>query len=57
MIFWAYDIFGPAGGRLLKEALNLGVPLLVGLAFSAVVYRYFSLPILKYGRARKTAQK
>ena len=57
MINWARGLFGPAHGNIAKYILILGVPLVVSLGFSALVYRKFSLPILKHGRSRKSAQK
>jgi peptidoglycan/LPS O-acetylase OafA/YrhL len=52
MINWTRQGYGSAGGNLFKYALIIGVPLLISLFFSAMVYRYFSLPILKYGRGK-----
>ena len=52
MIAWSRELAGPAGGGILKYLFIIGVPLVVGVTFSALVYRKFSLPILKYGRAR-----
>lgn len=52
MINWTRQSYGPAGGNLFKYLLITSVPLLVSLFFSAMVYRYFSLPILKYGRSK-----
>lgn len=47
--------FEPAGGSLYKYALITGIPLLIMLLFSAAVYWYFSLPILRYGRGKNQA--
>jgi len=52
VILWARSSFGPANGNILKYLLILGGSFLFSLIFSAFVYRYFSLPILKYGRSR-----
>ena len=52
VILWARSSFGPANGIMWKYLLILGGPFLFSLVFSALVYRYFSLPILKYGRNR-----
>lgn len=57
MVYMSRDFFGPAGGHFLKYAVVIFVPLLASLTFSALVYRFFSLPILKFGRAKKSAQK
>jgi peptidoglycan/LPS O-acetylase OafA/YrhL len=52
MINWMRQSYGPAGGSLFRYALITGVPLFLSLFFSALVYRYFSLPILRYGRGK-----
>jgi peptidoglycan/LPS O-acetylase OafA/YrhL len=57
MILWTRELFGPAHGNIAKYILILGVPLVVSVGFSALVYRKFSLPILQYGRAKKSARK
>ncbi len=57
MVFWSRDYFGPANGNVAHYLLNLCVPLAASVALAAVVYRLFSLPLLKYGRAKKSAQK
>ena len=57
MITWSRAFFGPAGGQVGKYLIVLGVPLVVSVVFSALVYRLFSLPVLRYGRARKSAGK
>lgn len=49
---WSRDYFGSAGGNPLKYVMIVGLPLVMGLALAAVVYRYFSLPILRFGRER-----
>ncbi len=57
MIYWSRGFFGPAGGGILKYIIIIGTPLVASLVFSALIYRHFSLPILKYGRAKKSVQK
>lgn len=52
IIVWARQSFGPAGGSWIKFGLIVGGSLVVGLALAAVIYRWFSLPILKRGRSR-----
>jgi hypothetical protein len=52
VILWTRNSFGPASGSMWKYLLIVGGPFLFSLIFSAFVYRYFSLPILKYGRNR-----
>ncbi len=50
IVLWARVIFGPAGGVAYKYAAIVGGASLVSLTIAALTYRYFSLPILKYGR-------
>ena len=50
---WSRLILGPANGNVLKYVLIVGGALVVGLAIGATVYRFFSLPILRYGRNRR----
>lgn len=57
LLGWARAGFGPAHGNVFKYALVLAVPLLGSALLSALIYRRFSLPILKFGRAKKAAQK
>ena len=57
MIYWSREFFGGASGSVFKYALILAVPLVLSLCLAALVYRNFSLPILKYGRSQKAAQK
>jgi peptidoglycan/LPS O-acetylase OafA/YrhL len=52
-----HEWLGAANGNIFKYAAILGVPVLLSLVFSALVYRKFSLPILQFGRARKSAKK
>jgi len=49
---WARELLGPAGGSLLKYATVILGPLVAGVLLAAMVYRWFSLPILKYGRGK-----
>lgn len=51
VIVWARNLLGPAGGNPGKYAVIVGGSLLVSTAITALVYRWFSLPILKFGRA------
>ena len=51
------SLWGNAGGNVFKYALIIGLLMVVSLAVAALVYRTFSLPLLKYGRARKSARK
>ena len=57
MIYWSREIFGGANGGIFKYAIIIGVPLVTSLAVAALIYKNFSLPILKYGRSQKSAQK
>jgi peptidoglycan/LPS O-acetylase OafA/YrhL len=49
---WARDFAGAAGGNIFKYLAIVAGPLLTGLLIAALVYRYFSLPILKFGRGK-----
>ena len=53
IIIWVRNIVGPAGGNVALYVAVVGGSFLVGGILSAVIYRCFSLPILKYGRASK----
>ena len=57
IIYWARTLFGPAQGNVAKYLLIIGLPVLVSVTFSALVYRLFSLPILKFGRQTRVAAK
>ncbi len=57
MIHWTRELLGPAGGNVFKYGFIIVIPFAASLAFSALVYRKFSLPILQYGRAKKSAGK
>jgi peptidoglycan/LPS O-acetylase OafA/YrhL len=57
MIIWSRELFGPAHGDIIKYGFIIAVPLVVSAGFSGLVYRIFSLPILQYGRAKKSARK
>lgn len=50
---WARQIIGPASGSAARYSAIVGGSFLVSTILAACVYRYFSLPILKYGRARR----
>jgi peptidoglycan/LPS O-acetylase OafA/YrhL len=50
LALWSRAYFRDAGGNVFKYALIVGVPLVLGLVVSASIYRFFSLPILRYGR-------
>jgi len=52
LIEWTRQLLGPAGGNIFKYSLIIGIPLVVSATFSAVVYRMYSLPILKFGRSK-----
>jgi peptidoglycan/LPS O-acetylase OafA/YrhL len=55
MLLWSRELFGPTSGSIFKYSLVLGLPLVASVVFSGLVYRLFSLPILQYGRAKKSA--
>lgn len=44
--------FGMAEGNVTKYLLTILTSGIAGLFFSAIIYRYFSLPILRFGRQR-----
>ncbi|MGC9944259.1 MAG: acyltransferase [Verrucomicrobiota bacterium] len=50
---WVRDIFGPANGSFVKYAIIVGGSFIFSLAVAGVVYRHYSLPILKFGRTTK----
>jgi len=52
VILWARSCFGPANGNMWRYLLIVGGSFLFSLFFSALIYRYFSLPVLKCGRNR-----
>jgi peptidoglycan/LPS O-acetylase OafA/YrhL len=52
LAFWTRSLAGQAGGNLLKYSALLCGPLVAGLLIAAVVYRCFSLPLLRRGRAK-----
>jgi peptidoglycan/LPS O-acetylase OafA/YrhL len=53
LILWARESFGPASGSLSKYAAIVGGSFLLSLVIAAAIYRFFSLPILKFGRSRR----
>lgn len=57
LLLWSRHFFGPAQGGYLKYACIIGVPILGSLLFAALIYRWFSLPILRFGRQRRSARK
>lgn len=52
ILFWFREHLGPANGNPWKYFLIVGSPMALGLVLSAVIYRFFSLPILRRGRSR-----
>jgi len=48
---WARHFFGPADGALSKYVAIVGGSFLTSSILAALIYRFFSLPILKYGRS------
>lgn len=48
---WGRRIFGPADGSIVRYAGIVGGSFLISTCIAAAVYRWFSLPILKRGRA------
>jgi peptidoglycan/LPS O-acetylase OafA/YrhL len=54
---WVRAWFGPTSGNILIYCALLTVSLVMGVALAAVVYKFFSLPILKYGRSKSAYLK
>jgi len=52
LTLWARELGGPAGGQWTKYLFIIGGSGLLGLVLAALFYRYFSLPILRWARAR-----
>lgn len=52
IVLWARESFGPINSNPVKYVAICGVSFVLGLGIAIFVYRYFSLPILKFGRAR-----
>lgn len=50
LFFWSWRVFGFADGDLGRYLLIVFVPFFVSLAIATLVYRYFSLPILRKTR-------
>ena len=53
IIQWARQFHGPTGGNVARFAALIGGSLLLSGVLSASIYRFFSLPLLKYGRGGK----
>ena len=49
------NCFGMAEGNVIKYVLTIVTSFAVGLLISVLVYRYFSLPLLKWGRLRHSS--
>lgn len=54
MIVWAREVFGPAGGSVLRYIAIVGGSFLAGLIITALIYRFFSLPILQRTRLKRS---
>jgi peptidoglycan/LPS O-acetylase OafA/YrhL len=52
LALWTREYFGGAGGSIFKYASVIAIPFVLSLITAAGVYRFFSLPILKFGRGR-----
>ncbi len=57
IILWTRQILAPARGSFFRYIVLLSCALGIGLVLAAFVYRYFSLPILKRGRARHSTKR
>jgi peptidoglycan/LPS O-acetylase OafA/YrhL len=55
IFFFTKYFFGPAEGHFLEYIAMISTSFFLGLAVAAVVYRYFSLPILQRGRKHHQA--
>ena len=55
LFFWSWRVYGLAGGNPFKYAAIVLTPMALGLVLAAVLYRYYSLPILKRTRGRTAA--
>ncbi|MBC7980917.1 MAG: acyltransferase [Armatimonadetes bacterium] len=53
LFYWTRSIVGEADGNPALYAVRVLVPLLLSLAIAALVYRFFSLPILRATRGAK----
>ncbi len=51
IMMWSRHYLGPANGSLVKYGAVVGGAFLTSLILTAVLYRGFSLPILKFGRS------
>jgi len=54
-LVWCRVVVGFAHGSLIKFMLSAAIPTAMGFLLAVIVYRYFSLPILKSGRQRVAA--
>jgi peptidoglycan/LPS O-acetylase OafA/YrhL len=54
---WFHQHFGPSQGNILMFAWQTLVPLALTFGFSVLVYRWFSLPIIKHVRNRLKSRK
>lgn len=54
-IIWIRETFGYPQGNLLKLGLQTVVTAIPTFALAALIYWYFSLPVLKYGRSQAPA--
>lgn len=54
-LVWYHNLIGFAHGSILKFVTSAAIPSALGLLIAVLVYRYFSLPILKSGRKRVAA--
>jgi len=50
IILWARQLFGPGNGSVVRYVGLVGGAFLLSAVLAAVIYRYFSLPILRWRR-------
>jgi peptidoglycan/LPS O-acetylase OafA/YrhL len=53
LTLWGRQWLGPSHGSLAKYALIVGGSFVISALIAAVIYRFYSLPILKFGRGAK----
>lgn len=52
IILWGRNLLGPCNGSVLRYMTMLSVLFLISVLLAAIVYRYISLPILRFCRTR-----
>lgn len=52
IFFWVRDLMGSAQGNVGRYALTVVLPTIVTFLISVMIYRWFSLPIMRWGRGK-----